>query len=387
MIINDIEVNGATQKQYAHVAGVTEATITRFINQKANLGFDSILSIVKHKFPDSEEKIMIDYMLSQENQNARISLEYCMINRLPEIADHLIDKLNNSEYSINREWARVYEVERMRNKKELSPLEVIARVHKIDAKNDEMRILAKLLEVYATYDQSNYTYLKGLIIGLEQRIEDCKSIFMKRSFKLRLGQALSYIALYNNEIDTCRHYANMIIENTDSPFFRATGYQTLGQSYLYENIEKSLSYLQQAINFYEKSNKEEHKKKVIRNINFVKCFWNSTVNTCNIDTNNINTIKELEFQELGELAFYEIKSGNNHKAKELLDTIVLSELTDWVKGFHYYYMSMACSDNIDLYYNSVRFFHKSGDKFHIMLPLSELKRLGERESILKVFME
>lgn len=387
MIINDIEVNGATQKQYAQVAGVTEATITRFINQKANLGFDSILSIVKHKFPDFEVKIMIDYMLSQDNQNARISLEYCMINRLPEIADQLIDKLNNSEYSINREWAKVYEVERMRNKKELSPLEVIARVHKIDAKNDEMKILAKLLEVYATYDQSNYTYLQGLIIGLEQRIEDCKSIFMKRSFKLRLGQALSYIALYNNEVDTCRHYANMIIENTDNPYFKATGYHTLGHSYLYENLEDSLSFFQQALNYYELSKKTDYKNIVLRNMNFAKFLWKKTINTCNIKDESRINIEELEFHEIGELAFYEIRNGNSMKANELLSRIVLPELTDRNKGYYYYYMALTHDDNTDLFFDSIRYFHKSGDKFYVKLPLMELKRLGERESILKIFME
>jgi hypothetical protein len=386
MINNDIDVNGTTQKEYAHIAGVAEPTITRFKNRKANLGFDSILSIIKQKFPDREQQLMTDYMLSQDNQNARISLEYCMINQLPVIADQLIERLKSSNYSVNKEWAKVYEIERMRNKKEILPLEVIARVHRIDAKNHEMKILTKLLEVYGTYDQSNYTYLNSLIIGLEAQIEECKSLFMKRFFKLRLGQALSYIASHNNEIDTSRYYANMILENTDIPFFRATANQTLGRSYLYESLEKSLSFLKQAENYYIRSNREVYRKVVLSNINFVKCYWEKE-NTCNIDFQNNKTKEQLDFHDIGEIAFYEIKSGNIHKAKELLNTIDITEETDLIKAFYYYYMALAYEDDVDLYYDSIRFFHRCGEKFYIRLPLNELKRLGERESIFKIFLE
>lgn len=382
---NDIEVNGTTQKQYAQMAGVSEPTITRFMNQKAILGFDSILSIVKHKFPEGEEQLMTDYIRLQDNQNARLALEYCMINQLPEIADLLIDKLKKSEYSINKEWARLYEIERMRTKKEISSQELIGMVHKIGAKSEEMKIMSEFLEVYANYDLANYSYLQGLIIGLEQRIEGIKSRCMKSSFKLRLGQALSYIALFNNEVDSCRYYANMIIENTDNPYFMATAYHILGNSYLYETFEESLFFLNKALNYYDLSNREQHKKVVMRTMNFVKCFWNDKVNTCNIGYQNNIAIEDLLFQDIGELAFYEIRNENTHKAKKWLDAIDLSELTDSNKGFYYYYMALACGDNIDLFYDSVRYFRKSGDKYYIKLPLKELKRLGERESILSVF--
>lgn len=382
---NDIEVNGTTQKQYAQMAGVSEPTITRFMNQKAILGFDSILSIVKHKFPDREEQLMTNYILSQDNQNARLALEYCMMNQMPEIADQLIDKLKNSEYSANKEWARVYEIEGMRIKKEISPHELIGMAHKIEAKSEEMKILAKLLDLYANYDLANYPYLQGLIIGLEQYIDDIKSGFMKRSFKLRLGQALSYIALFNNEVDSCRYYANMVIENTDNPYFIATAYHILGNSYLYETFEESLFFLNKALNYYDLSNREQYKKVVIRNMNFVKCFWNKEVNTCSSERQNSNEMKELEFDDICEIAFYEIINGNTHKAKEILATLDLLEMADRKKGFYYYYMALASGDNIDLFYDSVRYFQKSGDKYYIKLPLKELKRLGERESILSVF--
>lgn len=385
MMTNDIEVNGTTQKQYAQMAGVSEPTITRFMNQKAILGFDSILSIVKNKFPDREEQLMTDYIRLQDNQNARLALEYCMMNQMPEIADQLIDKLKNSEYSANKEWARVYEIERMRIKKEISPHELIGMAHKIEAKSEEMKILAKLLDLYANYDLANYPYLQGLIIGLEQYIDDIKSGFMKRSFKLRLGQALSYIALFNNEVDSCRYYANMVIENTDNPYFIATAYHILGNSYLYETFEESLFFLNKALNYYDLSNREQYKKVVIRNMNFVKCFWNKEVNTCSSERQNSNEMKELEFDDICEIAFYEIINGNTHKAKEILATLDLLEMADRKKGFYYYYMALASGDNIDLFYDSVRYFQKSGDKYYIKLPLKELKRLGERESILSVF--
>lgn len=387
MMINDIEVNGTTQKQYARMAKVTEATITRFINKKAILGFDSIISIVKHQFPDSEKKIMIDYILSQDNQNARIALEYSMMNQMPEIVDQIIEKLIGSEYAINKEWAKVYEIERMRTKKEISPQKLIEMAHKIGAKSNEMKIMIKFLVLYANYDQENFSYIQGLILGLEQQVDGINSGFIKSSFKLRLGQALSYISFYNNDIDTCRYYANMIIGNTDNPYYKATAYHTLAHSYLYESLEEGLLHLNNAFNYYEISMKEDHKKTIIRNMNFVKCFWNKEVSTCNLDLVNSNSIVDLEFHDIVDLAFHGIRNGKIEKAKELLDTINLSELTDWSKGFYYYYRALASDDNIDLYYNSVKYFRKSGDKFYLKLPLKELKRHGERESILKAFVD
>jgi hypothetical protein len=387
MIINDIEVNGATQKEYAQMAGVAETTINRFINKKISLGFDSVLSIIKGKFPDYEEKIMMDYIPSQDNQNARLSLEYCMINRLPEIADQLIVKLNGSEYVANKEWARVYEVERMRNKKEISPNEVIERVHKIDAKSEDMKILSKILELYANFNLENFQFLHAIIGGLEQRIEDCKSGVMMRSFKLRLGQLVSNIYLLNNKVDKCRYYANMVIDNTDNAFFMATAYHTLGHSYLYENLEDCLSYFNRAINFYEYSKSQQQIKTVFRNMNFVKCYWNKENNSYNIDLQNKINVEELEFYDILEIAFFAIRNKDYKLAIEWLDSIELQGLTDRSKGFYYYYRALANDNDLDTYYKSVKYFNNSGDRFYLNLPLKELKILGERESILEAFTE
>lgn len=376
-MLNDIEVNGATQKQYAQIARVTEATITRFINQKATLGFDSILSIVKHKFPDREEQLMTDYIRSQDNQNARISLEYCMINQLPEIADELIEKLKKSDYYTNKEWARLYEIERMRNRKEISPQEVNEMVHKVEAKSEEMKILAKLLELYANYDLANYPYLQVLIIGLEQRIEDISSRSMKSSFKLRLGQALSYISLYNNDVETCRFYAHMVIENTDSPYFRATAYHIMGRSFLFESYEEGLQNFKKALDYYEQSHRKKYQEYVLHNIKFLDSFWNRASGyKIDFDTNFLK-----------DFAYYEVKGGNKEKAKQLIGEVDFESLSSWSKGFYSYYKALVNDDNVDVFYDSVRYFYKSGDKFYIKLPLNELKRLGERESILRVFLE
>jgi hypothetical protein len=387
MIINDIEVNGATQKDYAQIAGVAETTINRFINKKVSLGFDSVLSIIKDKFPDYEEKIMMDYIPSQDNQNARLSLEYCIMNQLPDIADQLIEKLKSSPYVANKEWAKVYEIERMRIKKEISPLEVIARVLKIDAKSKEMKIHSKILELYANYDLENYKFLYADIGGLEQRIEDCKSGYMLRSFKLRLGQLLSNMYLFNNRVDKCRYYANMVIDNTDNVFFMATAYHILGHSYLYENLEDCLFYFNQAINFYDRSKNQQHIKTVYRNMNFVKCFWNKENNTYNIDLQNKINVEELEFYDILEIAFFAIRNKDYKLALEWLDSIELQGLTNWSKGFYYYYRALANDNDLDTYYKSVKYFNNSGDKFYLKLPLKELKRLGERESILDAFTE
>jgi predicted XRE-type DNA-binding protein len=378
MMINDIEVNGVTQKQYANLAKVSEPTINRFINQKIVLGFDSVLNIVKHKFPDREKQIMRDYIVLQENQNARLSLEYCMINKMPEIADQIIYKLKNSEYPVNKEWAKIYEIERMRNKKEITPLEVNERVHIVEAKSEEMKVMSKLLQIYANYDLANYPYLQGLVVGLEQRIDAIKSSSMKSSFKLRLGQILSYMSLYNNEVDACRYYANMVIENTDSPYFRATGYHIMGRSFLYDSYEEGLKSFKQALYYYKQIEQEKLQEAILRNIKFLDSFWNK-VSEYVIDFDNNHYINDL--------AYYEVKAGNKDKAIQINGKVDLEQLNNWEKGFYYYYKAVIYDDNVDLYYDSVRYFRKSGDKFYIKLPLIELKRLGERDSILKAFLE
>lgn len=140
---------------------------------------------------------------------------------------------------------------------------------------------------------------------------------------------------------------------------------------MFENYEKSLDYFEKSLDFFVNDIKI---KKTKIDISFLKSLWNKEHSfsfPLNDQTENFNFI------------FYLIQKGDKCLAESYLDKVSLSTLTEWNKAFYYYYKALLTND-ITTYYYSVECFIEMNDYFHLYLPLTELKRLGENEIVLKI---
>lgn len=366
--------DGVDQRKLSRVANLNESSVSRFLKSHEEMNFESVLRIVKFLYPDEEKEIMQDYVKTQKSKNARHALEYCVMNYCWEQADELIELLSNSSNPVDREWAAIYDLIRMRRDKLLSPIELLQQVEVIKPKEPEMQILKTLLKGYLYFDMAEQHSLFLHMEGIDTLISELTSNFMKDSFQVRLSLVMNTVYLYANHLEKSRHYSYAIIGQDFFEDKKAAAYNNLGLSYMLEDYQKAKDYFMKALKVYVTYDQHEYVKIVKLNLSFLSSYWGI----------NREFTEPLEGQRnYINYIYYLIKKGELSLAQELISRVDLEELTEWDKAFYYYYKGLL-TDDVTTFYCSVELFIHMDNHLYLQLPLIELKRLGENDKVLKI---
>lgn len=375
-ILNTLEKHDhIDQRKLSRVAGLNESSISRYLNGFEDINFESLLRIVQFLYPEQEIEIMSEQIMNFKSKNARLALEYAVMNLLSDHLDHLLDLLSTSSNPVDKEWAAMYEFIRLQNNKELSPLEFLKKIEVFKPKELEMQILKTIVKGYTYVELNDYNALNLYIRDIEPQIGEIKSNFIQESFNVRLGLIMNYVSLYsNNDPEQARYYSSLVIEQDFFEHVKATAYHNIGHSYLFESYDQAKDYLERSITLSKEQERWQLAHSSSLTLSFIQSFWE-------IEREFPFELKG--YSEISEYIFFLIRKGDKEQAKDLLEQIDIETISDWDKGFHYYYLGLIYDDK-DFFYDSVEWFKKKGDKFHLMLPIKELHRLKENEKVLRL---
>lgn len=363
------------QRKLSQIAGVKDAAISRYLNGFEQLNFESILKIVKYLYPVEELSIMGEYVLTQKSKNARYALDYCFMHNLKEQGEELIDRLLHSNNPSDKEWGGMYALLNAINQRERSFRELLQQVEMQKPKECEMQILKGILKAYVYFGMDDFHSIVLHVKDTEKLLEEMKRGYIKDSFYVRLGLMMNYVALFDsNDVEKSRYYSSLIIEQDFFQGAKASAYNQLGHSYLFENYELAKHYMELAIDQFQKNGRDEPIQVVQHNLCFLQSYW------------RIQRPFPFELKgdsEKVDYAYYLIQSGAKDQAIHLLEEVVVEQISEWNKAFYYYYMGLL-HEKKDLFYQSIELFRKKGDFFHIQLPIQELHKLGENELALKM---
>lgn len=362
------------QRRLSQIAGVKDAAISRYLNGYEQLNFESNLKIVKYLFPREEKQVMEEYVLTQKSKNARYALDYCFMNQLREQGNQLIEKLLQSSNPTDREWGNMYALLQTISKNRIGSMDLLQQVELQNPKELEMQILKGILKGYLYFYMKDFHSVSFHILDTEQLLQKLKDSYIKNSFQVRYALIMNYVSLYANEIEKARYYSSLIIEQDFFQKAKATAYNHLGHSYLFENFKKARDYMELAFQGFQKYNDESHLKTAQYNLSFLQSYWQ-------VD-------REFPFELKGEAektdyAYFLIQRGEKEKAGEYLKEADVKAMSDWEKAFFHYYAGLTWGEK-DSFYESVKYFRRMGDFFHIRLPIDELRKLGENELALKM---
>lgn len=373
-ILNQLDLKRMGQRKLAKIAGVSESTISRFLNDKDELNFESILKIIKFLFPNKEKEYMAEYAITQKSMNARYCMEYCMIHRLWYITEDIIETLYESTNPLDREWAKIYDLELLRVNKRVDYDQLLLELKRYYPRSIEVQILHTFVTAYIYYDMNKHNLLFELLDGVEKQIEQVKSQFMKDCFNIRLGLLLNSYFLYQNDIEKARMYSLKVIDQDVADHVKGIAYLYLGESYLYEDYSKSKNYLNKAYQLFLETQREESAKNAQLSLSFLQSFWK-------VDREFPFTLDS--YNETTEYVFYLIQKGELDQASHLLKSIDVESIPDWNKGFYYYYKGLI-ENTESPFHHSIKWFKKTENAFHLMLPIQELKRLEVDEVLLEI---
>ncbi|GAA0373557.1 AimR family lysis-lysogeny pheromone receptor [Bacillus horti] len=373
-ILNQLDRKRIGQRNLAKIAGVSESTISRFLNDRDELNFESILKIVKFLFPEKEKEYIEEYATTQKSMNARYCMEYCMIHRLWHITEGIIATLYDSTNPLDREWARVYELELLRVNKRIEYGELLTELKRYYPKAIEVQILHTFVTAYAYYDMNKHSLLYDLLEGLDQQIEQVKSPFMRDCFNIRLGLLLNRYFLLQNKVEQAREYSYKVINQDVAEHVKGLAYLYLGESYLYEDYETGKAHIEKAYLIFVDTERAENARHAQQSLSFLQSYWK-------VDR---EFLLELDSDRaVVEYSHYLLGKDEKVEAKKMLDTIDVENLPDWDKGFFYYSLGLLEKHELAFHY-SVKWFKKTENAFHLQLALHELKKMETNEVLLEI---
>lgn len=292
------------------------------------------------------------------------ALEYADTNNWHDIFDLLIER------ATNKEWTELYKLKK--RSQSLSIGEMEFQIKKINPKSDEMKIFSKLIMVYKTCDTTNFKLMNKYADSIDT--EEMEDGFIKSSFRSRLLVLLANTFLFEGNLYAARYYASLAIIESNIDRFSAFGYLHIGNSYMLTDYKTAKDNFLSGLKFAKPG--DNHYKQLIRSLSFLENYWE-------------NDHKYTDFQsgcteDVHEQAFYWIKRNEHEKALNLLNGMDRSALSNGQLAFHYFYRGLISSDKSD-FYNSIKYFKLSGDKFFVECPLRELNKLGEDRKIVDIF--
>lgn len=367
--------DGLDQRTLSKIAGVNESSVSRYLHGFEMLNLASVLKIVQHLYPEQEKEIMAEYVLTQKSRNARFALEYCDLNSMPEQVHKLIESLSVSVNPIDKEWAKLYRFIRNFRDKNTTLEDLLWQVEVFDPKELEMKIMKQILKGYIYVQLTDYTSLTLHTKYTENLIKRVKSEFLRNCFNIRLGLLKNYVCLYANDLKQARHYSNLVLKQNFFENVKPIAYHHLGHSYLFEDYDKSMRYLEKAVALFRELGHKKNLYIAERKVIFLNSYWKKDMEyNFRLDT----------FTEKSDYIYYLLQKERIDQAKEVFEQIDVSTLSDQEKGYYYYFLGEITKDKT-LYYESVNSFRNAGDRFHIILPVEKLRSLGENETILKIF--
>ncbi|CAM4389418.1 hypothetical protein BAMA_15605 [Bacillus manliponensis] len=365
---NNLLASGITNKKLAIELKMRESRLSECLNGKRTFAFYSFSQILINHFTKDNtfSRLAIsEYCKTiKGNINIRIALEYAHARGEFALLKLLIKKARDSKNKENHDRADVYELFYKRGMEGLVKNKLLQEVKKLKerVKTEELRILLDILQCLGSYDKGSYVLLQEEAYLVRDKIEkqiNDKTGFMKESFTAKINDVIHIVDLTMGNIEQVRKYGDELVVYLDRikmfPISQASTLSAIGESYIFDNYEKSHSYFLQALEVLENSFNEKmiaKRNRIIATLDFLKIYWDKELNTLTPIDNS-------------EKAYFEIKKGNNGRAIKILNEIIKER--DHLTAFETCYLGLAKNDK-GLIQESLVMLERKGNIYYSQLP-------------------
>lgn len=362
---NQIQVLGITKKSVSGMLGCSGSTISDYIGNVKELKFLTAIKSIDSLF-DGDDTFIKKYCLESEKpENIKSSMEYLSTNRHLNELRSLIYRCDT--LGVLKDWSDTYKIVLNMQSFGKSYDELLTDIQdaRQTIKDIRLRTMLEIIEAnvhHRLYESSSFS---RLIRSAESKLADMKEDFLKKSLSVRVTELKSQEALFvKNDVKLAREYAKEIISSKTGTKFVADANNIIGTSYMYENMEKSLKYIEKSIkqlrkiNCHEVADSYEYGTKRL-----IKTYWDEEL-----------TEEDPNIQK-SELAFMLGKRGDKEQAVKILDSIDQTP-------FRLYYRGVAENDPM-IHFRALGEFIRRNELFYAQLPFIELSKHKEYKEAVK----
>jgi hypothetical protein len=335
--------------------------------------FNGLIYVVNEAFgTDSEEKFLTyAQQLNPNKVTSKSLLEYAALNRYGNVTDHLIEEFLKSNKKEIKEWGVVYDLDRKSALRELTGYDLINEVSPVQFKQLEVKVFAKLVQVYEYYDMKEFKLMKNIAQDIENEIRSIKDEFIKDSYLTRFCLIMTSVMFHEGDLESCRKYAQTGALHTRIGNMKSLFSLYVGNSYIYDNYNLAKTNFLRGL---EQSKEGSYQRNEIkRSLNFLGNLWKKE-----IDLN----LSSKEISDVHEVIYSYVNKGNTNYAIMLLNSMDKKDMTESQLGFHFYLRGLATGKE-EHYIQSIDHFRESGNKFYLKLPLLKLEQSGYNQRVIR----
>ncbi|TSI19918.1 helix-turn-helix transcriptional regulator [Bacillus sp. HY001] len=365
-----------TNEQLADILDVSKGFISQIFSGTSRITFIDFIEMIRYIYQDEERErhLIFEFCAATSKPlNLCVAMEFASVQREYDLLNFLVQKGLTHRNAMVKECATFYDYLYRRSRGKLTGNELWKAILKEKKKPSfaEMKTLYSLILMYSFVDMREYNSL--LKISPEEHLDEedekkQKSInneYITGAYDLRIKELQIIAHLMNNNVPTMRKLALECITPeliNDFPTFTASIYHYLGQSFLHEDVNQAVKWVEKAIDLLESYKTEKFERNIKE--------FNNTLDFIKIEAGiDLHTIVP---RTMAEMAHMYVKLGRDDEAIKILNQRLAECKDEASVPYMYYYLGLA-TQNKEYFEKSSILFEQHGNKFYAELPKKWLK--------------
>lgn len=366
-----------TNEQLADILNVSKGFISQIFSGTSRITFIDFIEMIRYIYQDEERERHLTFEFcaaTSKPLNLCVAMEFASIQREYDLLNFLVQKGLNHHNAMVKECATFYDYLYRRTRGKLIGKELWSAILKEKKKPSfvEIKTLHSLTLMYSFVDMREYNSLLK-ISPVESHDEDkekqrrINNEYITRAYDIRIKELQIIAHLMNNNVPIIRKLALECISPElvkDFPAFTASIYHYLGQSFLHEDVNKAIEWVEKAIKLLESHKTEKFERNIKE--------FNKTLDFIKIEAEiDLHTIVP---RSMAEMAHLYIRLGREQEAVKILNQRLAESKDESSFPYIYYYLGLA-THNKEFLEKSIILFEQHGNRFYAELPKKFLKGL------------
>ncbi|MES1053719.1 helix-turn-helix transcriptional regulator [Bacillus thuringiensis] len=352
----------------ANKMGVSKQYLQKFKNQGI-ISFPNLLKLASVVSVHSEEFSILlhEWCVELDSTEAiKHSFEYAALVRDKDLLNKLLEKNKNGSGTV-AEYVNIYGVLYRYMNDEILGTEIIKNLKMHNRPTDNMlNVLIDIMKCYDYYHQKKFNAMFDLVGEIEKELnlidESDRKAFLKECYLYRLAEVFSPLNLQRKNLESARYYANFLIEVNLCTKTVSDGLYLLGMSFLIDDEEQCLQYLQESYELAKKTNDKTIEVAARFNLDVVKIY----LNICLPEDSDVRLIN------------YQMNSISENSRAGLEE--ILRENGE--KDFLRYFLAITDAEPERIYECFKEFLFQS-NYFFVSLVAKEMKRRGDNSLLVQ----
>lgn len=386
IIDSEIDKRGITKGEVAKRLNVSGATISNLFKRIYNkIGYMKFIELTKIVFGKYHHEYIQRFCLEYKGKLEVEALEWAFANGNIGVLETLIKQSKEKkDYPLIID---VYDLQAKRMRTGMKPSEFYEEYQKIkfgkmDRTEEETKkkrkqevkaidfetsILLEIFYMYAIFDSKAYQAIGPISQSLLTQIQNIDSSYLRMAYSKRVELCLIFSSIKSNNLHIAKDAAEKLIttevfETFPTHYNHALIYLT--EVYIFDDFNKSLTYIKKALKMIEEGFLEENERQQ-RNIRSTYDF---------LHIYHGKTTELLFLEDPAEQAHF-FARGNEAERKQalqILDNLLLQR--GELSNFQVYFKALAQND-VELMEKVKDMFYLSGDFHYVKLPKKYIENM------------